>query len=168
MSVSSYAVALEFYVKNKADYKAVKTAREKSTFDKMIAHFTLDFTKRTSPKKTWGVTRAELIEDMTYMVEVFEDFTAVDVGGLALGYRNKRGNFRIVFAESDREMLEELAFLPYEFMDDILPASPGDFRVLSEVSLKDAQYSDGERVTFDDHFLDTFVNLAGRTAVHRK
>lgn len=161
MEINSYFIALEAYVKHYVDIKAVETARERGTYDKSIMRFVIDFTYKSSPKKRWSVSKAELKEDMTAMVEIFANPSAIDVGGKALCYRNHYGELRVVFAPYADQVMYELSQLPKFVLSDLAPDMEYGFL---DVKVGDgyAVAPDGSEIPFDNHPIDTIINVVDR------
>lgn len=160
VEISMYGVSLEHYVKSCVDFKALESAEERGTYNKAIMRFVLDFTRKTAPKRVWGVGRAQLLEDMDYAVQRFRFGSLLDLDGKAFAYRCREGHVRILFASSVDEYEYKLSEMPNAFISAFQPAD--QFEVVSEIHGDYVITAEGERFDLEYHLVDSIVNVMER------
>lgn len=166
MTIDTYEIALEHYVKSYVNSKALDTVRKNGTYDKAIMRFVLEFTRMSSPKKVWGVSRAELIEDMKFIIEHVTTANAMQVEGKAFAFRCVSGYLRILYANSVDEYASKLGDIPNKMRSDFEPMD--GFTELERVEGTSAVTVDGERLDFDYRIFDTVVNGLDRMRIFKQ
>lgn len=154
----SYYLALEEFVKVSINPKAIKTAKENGNYDKLITRKMLEFTKRNSPKATWGVTRPNLINDMRDMIEFFSDIRGIGIRGKAYCYINYSGKLRIMFADSKADLLRKQEMLT-DSAWDVVAYHKDSIKEIASFEADGITTKSGEFIEFTSHVIDTFVNI---------
>ena|SRR5690606_79322 len=160
MEIDMYAVSLEHYVKTYVDFTALNTAKERGTYDKAIMRFVLDFTRKSAPKRVWGVDRSQLVADMGYVVERFSTHSLIRIDGKAFAYMCKDGDIRILYAGSVDEYVNKLNEIPNVFSGAFLPIS--DFVEVREIRGDHIITAEDERIDLEYRLADSIVNVLER------
>lgn len=166
MGNSSYAMSLEFYVKSFVKYKSVATSRENGTYDKMLMRFVMDFTYKTSPKKTWDVSRAVLLEDMKSLVEIFETYNYVNMRGGIYLFDVQDGSPMFIFADNEIEAWDSLFDFPDFASPYLSPSLSSGIAKVTQLTPNDFTI-DGQTFKLNYRLIDHVVNIADRLAVSK-
>lgn len=164
MTLNPYFIALEQYVKYYVSPKALDSAKENGTYDKAIMRCVLDFTRMSAPKKNWGISRQELVEDMNFAVKaVYYGPAACKLEGKAYAFINRDNDMRIVYADSVEDFLNISEEIPRKLVDAL--TSIGRFVELSEVGFDYIVTTNDERLELKYGWSFAAVNGIDRTII---
>lgn len=166
MTIDTYEIALEHYVKSYVNSKALDTIKANGNYDKAIMRFVMEFTRMSSPKKVWGVSRAELIEDMKFIVEHVTTANAIRIEGKAFAFRSQSGYLRILYADSVDEYVSKLDEIPNKMRSDFEPMDY--FIELEKVGGNSALTVDGTELEYDYRIFDTVINGLDRMTIFKQ